>query len=51
MKEPVKEVGQLSFSLPMIVVLLVTTFFTLHMGILPSRYLQIARESIEMLLL
>ena len=51
MKEPVKEVGPLSFSLPMIVALLVTTFFTLHMGILPSRYLQIARESIEMLLL
>jgi NADH-quinone oxidoreductase subunit N len=50
MKEPSKEVGKLSFSLPMIVALLITTFFTLHMGILPARYLEFARQSIEMLM-
>ncbi len=50
MREPSKEVGQLSFSLPMIVALLITTFFTLHMGILPGRYLEFARQSIEMLM-
>ena len=50
MKEPSKEIGKLSFSLPMIVALLITTFFTLHMGILPARYLQFARQSIEMLM-
>jgi NADH-quinone oxidoreductase subunit N len=50
MRDPVKEVGNLSFSLPMIVALIITAFFTLHMGILPARYLQIARASIEMLM-
>lgn len=49
MKEPVKEVGPLSFSIPMVVALLITTFFTLHMGILPSGYLSIAKKSIAML--
>ena len=49
MKEPVKEVGHLSFSIPMVVALLITTFFTLHMGILPSGYLNIAKKSIAML--
>jgi hypothetical protein len=34
----------------MIVALIITAFFTLHMGILPARYLQIARASIEMLM-
>jgi NADH-quinone oxidoreductase subunit N len=50
MKEPVKEVGHLSFSIPMIIALLITAFFTLHMGILPSGYLNLARESIAMLM-
>ncbi len=50
MKEPVKEVGQLSFSLPIVIAVVITTFFTLHMGILPARYLHIARQSIEMLM-
>jgi len=49
MKEPVKEVGQLSFSIPILIALFITTFFTLHMGILPSSYLHLARESIAML--
>jgi len=49
MKEPVKEVGHLSFSIPMVVALLITAFFTLHMGILPSGYLSIAKASIAML--
>jgi len=48
MRDPVKEVGALPFSLPMMLALIITAFFTLHMGILPSRYLQLARESIEM---
>jgi NADH-quinone oxidoreductase subunit N len=48
MRDPVKEVGALAFSLPMIAALIITAFFTLHMGILPSRYLQLARASIEM---
>jgi NADH-quinone oxidoreductase subunit N len=50
MKEPVKEVGHLSFSIPVIIALLITAFFTLHMGILPSGYLHLARESIAMLM-
>ena len=50
MKEPVKEVGQLSYSIPIVIALLATTFLTLHMGILPSRYLELARESIAMLM-
>jgi len=50
MKEPVKEVGQLSYSIPIVIALLATTFFTLHMGILPSSYLELARESIAMLM-
>ncbi len=50
MREPVKEVGQLSFSIPIVIALLITTFFTLHMGILPSSYLELARESIAMLM-
>ncbi len=51
MKEPVKDVGELSFSIPIVIALLITTFFTLHMGILPSDYLNIAKQSIAMLLL
>jgi NADH-quinone oxidoreductase subunit N len=51
MRDPVKEVGNLSFSIPMVIALILTTFFTLHMGILPSRYLQFARASVEMLML
>jgi hypothetical protein len=31
----------------MIAALIITAFFTVHMGILPSRYLQLARASIE----
>lgn len=50
MREPVKEVGHLSFSIPMVIALLITTFFTLHMGILPSSYLELAKESIIMLM-
>ena len=50
MREPVKEVGHLSFPISMIIALLITTFFTLHMGILPSSYLQLARESIAILM-
>ena len=50
MRDPVKDVGNLSFSLPMIIALLITTFFTLHMGILPAGYLHLAKESIFMLL-
>ena len=50
MKEPVKEVGQLSYSIPIVIALLATTFLTLHMGILPSSYLELARESIAMLM-
>jgi hypothetical protein len=51
MKEPIKDVGELSFSIPIVIALLITTFFTLHMGILPSDYLNIAKQSIAMLLL
>jgi NADH-quinone oxidoreductase subunit N len=51
MKEPVKDVGEISFSIPIVIALLITTFFTLHMGILPSDYLNIAKQSIAMLLL
>lgn len=50
MREPVKEVGQLSYSIPIVIALLATTFLTLHMGILPSSYLELARESIAMLM-
>jgi NADH-quinone oxidoreductase subunit N len=50
MKDPVKEVGPLSFSIPMVIALLITTFFTLHMGILPARYLHLAKESIMLLM-
>ena len=50
MREPVKEVGNLSFSIPMVIALILTAFLTLHMGILPARYLQFARESVEMLM-
>ena len=50
MSEPVKEVGHLPFSVSMIIALFITTFFTIHMGILPSSYLQLARESIAILM-
>ena len=50
MREPVKEVGHLSFSIPMVIALLITAFFTLHMGVLPSSYLELAKESIIMLM-
>jgi len=50
MREPVKEVGHLPFSTPIVIALVITAFFTLHMGILPSRYLQLAKESIAILM-
>ena len=48
MKDPIGDVT-LKYSLPIVVVLLITLAGTIHMGLLPTYYLEKAVESVQWL--
>ncbi len=50
MKEPEAEITPVLFHPSLVVVLIIALFFTLQMGLFPSTYLHIARESIKIFL-
>ena len=50
MREPAKELSPVKFRPGIIIALFLTVFFTLKMGIFPSYYIEIAKESIRVLM-
>ncbi|MDY6861491.1 MAG: NADH-quinone oxidoreductase subunit N [Thermodesulfobacteriota bacterium] len=50
MKDPAQEFGPVNFAPGIIIALILTVFFTLEMGIVPSCYIEIAKESIMLLM-